>query len=82
MGVDKEPVEDDSEESNANDEKDGEEVKTLKVRLLSVFVLIVIDLPLPRSDVVTSAVFCNLRTTDSVLLHNHPDTRRARRCSC
>ena len=82
MGVNKEPVEDDFEESNANDEKDGEEVKTFKFCLLSVFVLIVIDLPLPRSDVVTSTVFCNLQTTDSVLLHNHPDTRCARRCSC
>ena len=49
MGVDKEPVEDDSEESDTNDEKDGE-VKTLKVRLLSEFVLIVIDLPLPSME--------------------------------
>ena len=80
MDVDEEPAEDGSEESDADDENDSEEVKTLKVRLFSVIILwIAIDLSLLRSDAVTSAVSYNLRTINPAPLPSHPDAHRAPR---
>ena len=83
MDVDEESVEDASEESDLDDANDSEEVKALKVCLLSVIIIrIAIDLASLRNGAVTSVVSCNPPTIDPVPLrgprgaHSAPKTPR------
>ena len=80
MDVDEELVEDVSEESDADDENDSEEVKALKVCLFSTIVLKATTESIhPRNDAVTSAASYNLPTINSMPLPNPPNAHRAPR---